>query len=109
MGMAVFSISAAEIMQVQIHVLPDKNPANKFPLTTRLAWRNDGSQQLPDEQLFRNGYASFPLKGNKHFIKYERDNSALLYAWVFISIEGGVPVPESTEYYGEINVTIDYN
>lgn len=107
-GTLIFSISASGNMQVQVTLETIKN--QKQPsFTTNIAWCNDGSNQFPEERLFKNGPVNFPLSKNWVHIENLKSNSTLLKARVFVNLLADVQKSKSANKYEIIDLKIEYN
>jgi len=109
LGFAEFSISAAENMQVHVQVQAESTILNQVQLKTSMAWSNNGTKTLPDDNLLHNNQASFPLSNSSLAGEKRNRDQSLFLAWIFVTVQAHIPDEGSIINDNIINLKIEYN
>ena len=108
-GTAAFSISAAENIQVQVNAKQVETKENQLPLSTKLAWRNNGSRNIPNNRQFIKNTITFPMLGTEQIIDKKENYEALFNAWIFINVQGKIQATNKQNKKEFIELKIEYN
>ncbi len=112
-GIKAWQISANENLIVNATVKHDGKLASHdgytLPLTSWLAYRNDGGKprDVPSQKL--NNGAEFMMSNSRLLVRNMRPKPKLLNAFLYLGTQMGMPQYANTTFVGSIQVKIEFN